>query len=81
MKAKGKALLIGSNRLDSLGEDSRWDHISHCSPYYGEFLRTRNRFLEIQANAQKRKRKFFIISMLAAVGLMAWIGVMFLKGR
>jgi len=60
---------------------SGWEHISHCSPCYREFLNQRNRFLEIRNALSSRKRKLFLVSMFAAVGLLTLAAVTILRNR
>ena len=41
-------------KLDLLDRDARWDHVSHCSPCYAEYLDARDAIR--QADAEKKKR-------------------------
>jgi hypothetical protein len=70
---------IARQRLPN--EDSEWEHISHCSPCYREFLDNRDQFLETQARVKARRRKVVWMSILTAVGLFGLAAATILKGH
>jgi hypothetical protein len=61
-------------------EDLRWEHISHCSPCYREFLDCRKQFREKQARADqlRRRMRFALLVTIVVIGLSA---MMMLKIR
>jgi hypothetical protein len=52
--------------------DPHWDHVSHCSPCYREFLDSRHKVLHSRVRAKRRTR-----ASLAAIALLVLSGVLY----
>ena len=60
-------------------EDSRWEHISHCSPCYREFLNSRNELLEHRTREKAQKRLVIRLAILVAAGILLTLVVMAIR--
>lgn len=60
-------------------EDARWEHVSHCSPCYREFLDSRNQFLEARTRAKGRKRGLLWLTIVVGIGLVGLAAMAILK--
>ena len=56
-------------------ENPDWEHTSHCSPCYGEFLEYRHEFLDETARAKRRSRivAAAVLASFIVAGALYWI--------
>jgi hypothetical protein len=56
--------------------DAYWEHVTHCSPCFQEFLELRNEFVESRARLIRRNRIVFASALVVAgiVGVVIWRG-------
>jgi hypothetical protein len=70
---------VGQQRLPH--EDSRWEHISHCSECYREFLDCRKQFRENNARAGQARQRMRLLTLLVAVTAIGLLAMAILKSR
>jgi hypothetical protein len=58
-------------------EHQRWEHISHCSPCYREFLEFRNEVLQRRAHEKRRSR----VLLAGAAGLFVIVAIAYWTAR
>ena len=48
-------LAIRASKLDLLEDDAHWEHVSHCSPCYAEYLEARDAMRQAKADSTNKR--------------------------